>query len=153
MCPTPSDKCGPKLIEIKDTEAKEVIQGIRNLSKGEVCNYRVKVSCGAPAFSVTEGGQWSSSLSDFNITYNEFEGEDVEFENPNFVSSFKENSVMPMVNTTFIYYMFDMQKLVTMSNMTDVMRRPKKGIYNTLKKNWHAFNNIEQTQSADNGFT
>jgi hypothetical protein len=55
-------------------------RNIRSLQAGETCNYRLKSTCGAPIFQASAGGSWSSSLKDFNITWNEFEQKTVEME-------------------------------------------------------------------------
>jgi hypothetical protein len=54
-----------------------VSRHIRQLNKGETCSFRVRAICGAPAFSVSKGGAWSSTPDDFNITWNEFEVDSV----------------------------------------------------------------------------
>jgi hypothetical protein len=43
--------------------------------RGEVCTYKVKAVCGAPVFEAIPGGDWSSSIDNFNITWVDFEKE------------------------------------------------------------------------------
>ena len=78
MCYHNTDKCGAQNIAGGSATSKLMTTAyIRDQYKGEVCNYRVKVGCGAPVFLPYEGGTWSSKLSAWNITYVEWEEDQV----------------------------------------------------------------------------
>ena len=80
ICPMSHVKCGgDSWITVGQPtgsgEQITVTKNIRDLSQGETCTYRVKSVCGAPTFTTAPGGDWSSKLSNFNITGVEFEME------------------------------------------------------------------------------
>jgi hypothetical protein len=78
------------------------VREIRGLNQGETCNYRARAECNAPVFKVVPGGEWSSSLDQFNITYVEFEEENVDLVNA-MTPTLPTNSWMPKISTKFIY--------------------------------------------------
>jgi len=51
------------------------VREIRGLNQGETCTFNIKATCGAPGFTTAPGGDWSSQVDNFNITYVEFEVE------------------------------------------------------------------------------
>ena len=136
------------------TTDEYVTREIRGLYQGETCNYRVKASCGAPIFKAIPGGEWSSSLDHFNITFVEFEEEDTELAGNNMEVT-PDNYWMPIAVTKFIYQMFsvgDMDVMERSYNMEDVKNTPRKGIYSNLDEGYKAFNNIVQGPDGSNGF-
>ena len=76
MCAHNEPVCGDKMIHVINDGNYESRQ-IRGLYQGETCNYRVLASCGAPVFEAIPGGQWSSSINHFNITWVEYEEDNV----------------------------------------------------------------------------
>ena len=64
--------CGMKDITIQTGNVK-LVREIRNMAKGQVCNYRVKSTCGGPTFTLVPGGTWTSDVNSFNTTFTEFE--------------------------------------------------------------------------------
>ena len=58
ICPHVYDKCdGDKSIDL--WEGYSVKKEIRNMSRGETCNFRVRSECGAPVFTVPYKSKWS----------------------------------------------------------------------------------------------
>jgi hypothetical protein len=80
---------------------------IRDQYKGEVCNYRVKVGCGAPVFLPYEGGTWSSKLSAWNITYVEWEEDQVHLAKDKGKTMAPSNLLMPDTDSKFMFYNTD----------------------------------------------
>jgi len=102
MCPSNTNTCGDKTITVQKDGSYETRE-IRGLYQGETCNYRVKADCGAPVFEPVPGGEWSSSLDHFNITFVEFEEVDIELAGTNLDNVEEENKWMPLLGSKFIY--------------------------------------------------
>jgi len=71
ICHHDEKKCGKQVHEGEESLKSTV--AIWRQEKGEVCNYKIKAGCNAPAFKAISGGSWTSSLSAWNITYVEYE--------------------------------------------------------------------------------
>ena len=76
---------------------------ITGLDRGEVCNFRVKATCGAPGFTLTPGGSWTSSQSQFNTTWVEFEGDALHNAVEMGANTTDVNVWMPSLDSRFIY--------------------------------------------------
>lgn len=72
ICPVHLANCSDPYI-LASAVSLYSYRNVRSLQAGETCNYRMKSTCGAPTFEASAGGTWSSTLTDFNITWNEFE--------------------------------------------------------------------------------
>lgn len=124
MCPVSTPKCGEVTVEPVHNGGL-LLRQVRDLDQGETCNYRVKATCGAPAFKAAPGGTYTSTLDHFNITWVEFEEQDITV--PANIAS-----LMPVLATKFIYQMYDITSMDTMEqsySMDAVKNTPRKGIY------------------------
>jgi hypothetical protein len=108
ICPHNIDKCGDKLVrmDIEDYEDGDssVIRQIRDLNKGETCNFRAFAQKGAPTWAVQVADKkWSSSLNHVNITYVEFEQDVVKFAGIEQEGLSAEDRIMPLTDTHYIF--------------------------------------------------
>jgi hypothetical protein len=65
FCPQPKDKCGDRQEINFEGNGFEILEPL-NLDEGESCTYKLKSSCGSPAFKIDYNGL-------LNVTYLEFE--------------------------------------------------------------------------------
>ena len=201
MCPVPVSKCGRTEVDLNYNSPLASME-VRGLNQGEVCNYRAKAACGAPAFKAVPGGTYSSSLSHFNITYVESEDDSVCKDTPGWVNSEqwkttcadyetrghcangkatsadvaehikmsewntpadnccacgkdKDVSNTPILNTKFIYQMYNINAMDVMEqsyNMDSVKNAPRKGIYSNDDMGFKTFNNGQQSSYGGNGY-
>lgn len=78
MCPNPIHKCGPtRNIRIAFAGQNPYSARIQNLTKGDICTYRILTKCGAPAFRIRKDSNVTSSKvqilyteADNDITFN-----------------------------------------------------------------------------------
>ena len=130
------------------------VREIRGLNQGETCNFRAKAECNAPVFKVVPGGEWTSNLDQFNITFVEYEEENINLVSAS-APTLPSNSWMPKISTKFIYQMYDIVMMEAMErsyNMENVKNNPRKGIYSNKDEGYKAFNNIQQGASGKNAF-
>jgi hypothetical protein len=113
ICPVAADQCGERDVYLynhdnsTDPRAGEGIMSrqLRDLKKGDVCTYRIFTRCGLPIFRPNFVGVPGGSLDNWNITYVEFEFEDVE--------QMASNNV-PNYTTKFIYQIYSAREITAM---------------------------------------
>jgi len=121
---------------------------ISNLQAGEVCNYRIETDCEGIVFQPDQ-----ASSSKVNVTWIEFEDDDVEF----ISSSNKDNNNMPSREQKFIYYYYTPFELYSFwenkqifPDFEDMAKTPRKGQYDFTQGGFKAFNNVYQLASGSN---
>ena len=76
ICPQKQNKCGSNQdIELADVDATEDVE-VAGLAEGESCTFKVKTTCGTPAFSTTDSS--TTNTEKFEISYMEFDGAEVD---------------------------------------------------------------------------
>ena len=132
ICPVAADQCGERDVYLynhnnsTDPRAGEGIMSrqLRDLKRGAVCTYRIFTQCGLPIFRPNFVNVPGGSIDNWNITYVEFEFDDVEK---------MVNNNMPDYTTKFIYQIYSAREITRMEaqgiNMTNYVNTPRKGVY------------------------
>jgi hypothetical protein len=126
------DQCGERDVYLynhdNSTESTAgaglISRELKDLKRGEVCTYRIFTQCGLPVFRPNFVDIPGGLIDNWNISYVEFEFEDVE--------QMASNN-MPNYTTKFIYQLYSARQITAMQaqgiNMTKYINAPRKGVY------------------------
>jgi hypothetical protein len=92
MCPQMDTQCGKNVTFEFQTESMANVTA-KNLTFGDSCTYKVKSTCGSPAFQLQKGRNLG-----VNITFIEFDGSGVNRTTPGKTNNTSPNTGMPSRN-------------------------------------------------------
>lgn len=125
-----ADQCGERDVYLSGHEnstatVESVIsRQLRDLKRGDVCTYRIFSQCGLPLFRPNFVDVAGGTLDNWNITYVEFEFEDIKQ---------MASTNTPDYTSKFIYQIYSARQIAAMEaqglDMTNYVNTPRKGVY------------------------